>query len=92
MDRRETKGGILISLNRKRGSLQVKYLPPPLSFRTEGSGGMERTVHEDSEEESRNLPPPWHNPLQQEFSRLRDAMEPRYLYLHDYMKLLRNYK
>lgn len=53
---------------------------------------MERTVHEDSEEEPRNLLPPWHNPLWQEVSRLRDAMEPRYLYLHDYMKLLRNYK
>lgn len=53
---------------------------------------MERTVHEDSEEEPRNLLPPWHNPLQQEVSRLRDAMEPRYLCLHADMKHHRNYK
>lgn len=53
---------------------------------------MERKVHEDSEEEPRNLLTPWHFLLRQEISRLKDAMEPRYLYLHDYMKLLRNYK
>lgn len=34
-----------------------------MSFRAEGSGGMGRTVHEESDEEPRNLPPPWYSVL-----------------------------
>lgn len=40
-----------------------RYFPAPMSFRAEGSGGMGRVAHEESDEESRNLPTLWYSVL-----------------------------